>query len=72
MHTLADKGPIIFVSIAEDRWGEVDVYYTPSIYNPERAWDIVDWDGYRYFNFTRYSELYDKEYNLSPRFHWKA
>ena len=60
INTVIDKGPIIFLRLAEGNVGEVDAFIESS-YNTDSGGQA------KYVNLTQIDKIYPDEYNLSPR-----
>lgn len=59
---MVEKGPVIFLRLAESYHGEIDGVVTPSGY--------VEKDGVIheiFLNYSRYDELYHEKQNVAPR-----
>jgi len=64
INTVVEKGPIIFLKMAEGTQGEIDAYVNPA--GGELDKEFLS--KYSVFiNYTRVIELYNTEFNLSPR-----
>ena len=68
INTVVEKGPIIFLRLAEYNHGEVDGFVVPfGSYKKEGAY----FNHHIFLNYSRVNELYgeseDEELNLSPR-----
>ena len=61
INTLIDKGPVIFLKLAEDSTGEIDavIKTSPIIYSSNSYG--------KYINYTQIRTLYGDEYNFSGR-----
>ena len=75
VNTVVDQGPIIFVNLAQQESGEMDVWFTGSIrcYGSEICPQEMNVYPARnnigYMNYTQLVELYGDKYNLAPRTH---
>ena len=65
INTIVARGPIIFLKMAEANNGEIDGVVTPS--QTVALGLDEDQSGVKFLNYTRYSELYQNQYNLAPR-----
>lgn len=63
INTVVEKGPIIFLRLAEQSHGEIDGFLLPyGEYKNEHG------NSHVFLNYTRVSELYgEKTYNIAPR-----
>lgn len=62
INTVVEKGPVIFLRLAEFYHGEMDGVVTPS--------GFVEKDGTKheiFLNYSRYDELYHEKQNVAPR-----
>jgi hypothetical protein len=65
INTLVDKGPIIFLKLAEGEEGQYDgIIYPSNGYNGMD--EFLNIDGV-FVNYTRVQEVTSEKYNLSPR-----
>lgn len=60
INTIVEKGPIIFLKLAESHHGECDGYVTPLGSHNRVDMPVM-------LNYTRIRELYNDTYNLGPR-----
>lgn len=62
INSVIEKGPVIFLRLAESYHGEIDGVITPPGYVKEgdKRHEI-------FLNYTRYEELYHGKYNIAPR-----
>lgn len=61
INTLIDKGPVIFLKLAEDSTGEIDavIETSPIVYTSNSFG--------KYINYTQIKTLYGEQYNFSGR-----
>jgi hypothetical protein len=59
INTIVEKGPIIFLRVAEARHGEIDGVVHPYGNLPP--------DSQLFLNYSRIEELYGRKFNLGPR-----
>ena len=68
VNTVISKGPIIFLSLNQEKTGEFDSLVIPSDDFRNDLNYQCDWE--KYFNYTRVIELYGTEkFNVAPRYH---
>lgn len=66
VNTVISKGPIIFLKLAEGTTGEIDAIVTPTQVPLTSFNTYNNFDGI-FLNYTQVLNLYNEEYNLSPR-----
>ena len=77
VNTVVDQGPIIFVNLAQQESGEMDVWFTGSIRcygsaicpQEMNTYPVANNMNSGYMNYTQLVELYGYKYNLAPRTH---
>ena len=68
VNTIISKGPLIFLSLAEKQNGAFDgLFYNEGVGSDYSDFSNIYCDHNHNLNYTKILELYDDEFNLSPR-----
>ena len=70
INTIVDKGPIIFLKLAESTRGEYDGIILPNTYGGDYGLDSTsDYENYSgtFIDYTRVMNITKSKYNLAPR-----
>ena len=68
IHSVVDKGPIIFMTLGQEKVGSFDGYYTA-----RSSYEATSANTYSqtrdFLNFTQVDTIFGDRFNLAPRFH---
>ena len=70
VNTVISKGPIIFLTLNQSSYGEIDAFWWNPGFDGARSGNVDSiCINDAYVNYTQFTELYGDKFNIAPRYH---